>query len=175
MKPLLAADRLRRIAQHLAAGEPLPPLLSGWLGLAIVRRLQDTDSSLDQLLSLKSRSGGRLSACSQQPARDQALRELAGDEGTVKARATALQARIRAWQAGASDEDLDTIARRFGAPPLSLRQLQRIVTGRTEAARLAADDGNLGSDMSSHAMTARWQHHPTRGPHHANDHPHHAR
>ena len=175
MKPLLAADRLRRIAQHLAAGEPLPPLLSGWLGLAIVRRLQDTDSSLDQLLSLKSRSGGRLSACSQQPARDAALRELAGEVGNTKARATALQARIRAWQAGTADEALDNIARRYGDPPLSLRQLQRIVAGTTEAARLTADDGNLTSDMSSRTPAAGWQHHPTRGPHHANDHPHHAR
>lgn len=175
MKPLLAADRLRRIAQHLAAGEALPPLLSGWLGLAIVRRLQDTDSSLDQLLSIKSRSGGRLSACSQQPARDAALRELAGDEGTVKARATALQARIRAWQAGTTDEALDNIARRYGDPPLSLRQLQRIVAGRTEAARIGADDENPPIDMSSRTPAAGWQHHPTRGPHHANDHPHHAR
>lgn len=173
MKPLLAADRLRRIAQHLAAGEPLPPLLSGWLGLAIVRRLQDTDSSLDQLLSLKSRSGGRLSACSQQPARDAALRELAGEVGNTKARATALQARIRAWQAGTADEALDTIAR-FGDPPKSLRQLIRIVASQTEAARIGADDENPPIDMSSRPMTARWQHQPPQGPRNEKHH-HHAR
>ena len=164
MKPLLAADRLRRIAARLAAGEPLDELQRAWLGLAFVRRLSDPSADLDGLLGLRSRQGGRLSACSQQPARDAALRELAGDEGTIKDRATALQARIRAWQAGASDEDLDTIARRFGDPPLSLRQLQRIVAGTTEAARLAADDGNPPIDMSSRTPAAGWRHHLTQGP-----------
>lgn len=175
MKPLLARRRLEQVAAHLARGEPLPPLLSGWLGLAIVRRLQDTDSSLDQLLSLKSRSGGRLSACSQQPARDAALRELAGEAGNTKARATALQARIRAWQNGTTDEALDTIARRYGDPPLSLRQLQRIINGDTEAARLTADDGNPPIDMSSRTPAAGWRHHLTRGPCNEPEHQHHAR
>lgn len=175
MKPLLARRRLEQVAAHLARGEALPPLLGSWIGLAILRRLSDPGTTLDQLLNIKSRSGGRLSACSQQPARDAALRELAGEVGNTKARATALQARIRAWQAGTTDEALDNIARRYGDPPLSLRQLQRIVAGTTEAARLTADDGNLTSDMSSHTPAAGWQHHPTRGPHHANDHPHHAR
>lgn len=164
MKPILAADRLRRIAARLAAGEPLDELQRAWLGLAFVRRLQDPSADLDALLGLRSRNGGRLGACSTQPARDQALRKLAGEAGTVKARATALQARIRAWRAGANDEDLDTIARRYGDPPSSLRQLQRIVGGRTEAARLATDDENLASDMSSPPMTARWQHQPPQGP-----------
>ena len=164
MKPLLARRRLEQVAAHLARGEALPPLLSGWVGLAILRRLSDAGTNLDQLLNLKSRSGGRLSACSQQPARDQALRELAGEAGTVKDRATALQARIRAWQAGATDEDLDTIARRYGDPPSSLRQLQRIVGGRTEAARIGADDGNPPIDMSSRTPAAGWQHQPPQGP-----------
>lgn len=164
MKPLLAADRLRRIAARLAAGEPLDELQRAWLGLAFVRRLSDPSADLDALLGLRSRNGGRLSACSQQPARDAALRELAGEVGTVKARATALQARIRAWQGGTADVDIDTIARRYGDPPSSLRQLERVIGGRTEAARLAADDGNLASDMSSRPMTARWQHQPTQGP-----------
>jgi hypothetical protein len=175
MKPLLAADRLRRIAARLAAGEPLDELQRAWLGLAFVRRLSDPAADLDGLLGLRSRQGGRLGACSQQPARDQALRELAGEAGTVKDRAIELQDRIRAWQNGASDEALDNIARRYGDPPLSLRQLQRIVAGTTEAARLTADDGNLASDMSSRPMTARWQHHPTRGPCNEPEHPHHAR
>jgi uncharacterized protein YbjQ (UPF0145 family) len=175
MKPLLARRRLEQVAQHLARAEPLPPLLSGWLGLAIMQRMQNADSSLDQLLGLRSRQGGRLSACSQQPARDAALRELAGEAGTAKGRATALQARIRAWQAGATDEDLDTIARRYGDPPSSLRQLQRIVGGRTEAARIGADDGNPPIDMSSRTPAAGWQHHPTRGPCNEPEHPHHAR
>lgn len=161
MKPLLAADRLRRIAAHLAAGEPLDELQRAWLGLAFVRRLSDPAADLDGLLGLRSRNGGRLSACSQQPARDAALRELAGEAGTVKDRATALQDRIRAWQAGATDEALDNIAR-FGDPPKSLRQLIRIVAGTTEAARLIADDGNPPIDMSSRPMTAPWQHQPDR-------------
>ncbi len=164
MKPLLARRRLEQVAQHLARAEPLPPLLSAWMGLAIMQRMQNADSSLDQLLGLRSRQGGRLSACSTQPARDAALRELAGEAGTAKGRATALQARIRAWQAGATDEDLDAIARRYGDPPSSLRQLQRIIGGRTEAARLTADDGNLASDMSSRTPAARWQHQPPQGP-----------
>lgn len=164
MKPLLAADRLRRIAARLAAGEPLDELQRAWLGLAFVRRLSDPAADLDGLLGLRSRQGGRLSACSTQPARDAALRELVGDEGTIKARATALQARIRAWQAGATDEGLNNIARRYGDPPLSLRQLQRIVAGTTEAARLAADDGNPPIDMSSRTPAAGWRHHLTQGP-----------
>lgn len=174
MKPLLAADRLRRIAARLAAGEPLDELQRAWLGLAFVRRLSDPAADLDALLGLRSRNGGRLSACSQQPARDQALRELAGEAGTVKDRATALQARIRARQAGATDEDLDAIARRYGDPPSSLRQLQRIIGGRTEAARLTADDGNPPIDMSSRTPAARWQHQPPQGPRNEKHH-HHAR
>lgn len=175
MKPLLAADRLRRIAARLAAGEPLDELQRAWLGLAFVRRLSDPSADLDALLGLRNRNGGRLSACSQQPARDAALRELAGEAGTVKDRATALQARIRARQAGTADEALDNIARRYGDPPLSLRQLQRIVAGTTEAARLAADDENLASDMSSRTPAARWQHQPTRGPCNEPEHHHRAR
>lgn len=174
MKPLLAADRLRRIAARLAAGEPLDELQRAWLGLAFVRRLSDPAADLDALLGLRSRNGGRLSACSQQPARDAALRALAGEAGTVKDRAIELQTRIAAWRAGANDVDLDNIAG-YGDPPLSLRQLQRIVAGTTEAARLAADDENPPIDMSSHAMTARWQHHPTRGPCNEPEHPHRAR
>ncbi len=162
MKPLLARRRLEQVAAHLARGEALPPLLSGWIGLAILKRLQDADSNLDQLLGLRSRQGGRLGACSQQPARDQALRELAGEAGTVKDRATALHMRVIAHRSGADDPELAEIARRYGDPPLSLRQLQRVIGGRTEAARLIADDGNLASDMSSRPMTAPWQHQPDR-------------
>lgn len=175
MKPLLAADRLRRIAARLAAGEPLDELQRAWLGLAFVRRLQDPSADLDALLGLRSRNGGRLGACSTQPARDQALRELAGEAGNTKARATALQARIRAWQNGTTDEALDTIARRYGDPPLSLRQLQRIINGDTEAARLTADDGNPPIDMSSRTPAAGWRHHLTRGPCNEPEHQHHAR
>lgn len=174
MKPLLARRRLEQVAAHLARGEALPALLSAWMGLAIMQRMQNADSSLDALLGLRSRQGGRLGACSTAPARDAALRELAGDEGTVKARATALQARIRAWQAGTTDEALDTIAR-FGDPPKSLRQLIRIVASQTEAARIGADDENPPIDMSSRTPAARWQHHPTRGPCNEHEHPHHAR
>ena len=162
MKPLLAADRLRRIAARLAAGEPLDELQRAWLGLAFVRRLSDPSADLDALLGLRNRNGGRLSACSQQPARDAALRELAGEAGTIKDRATALQARIRAWRCGATDEDLDTIARRYGDPPSSLRQLQRIDGVRTEAARIGADDGNPPIDMSSRTPAAGWRHQPHR-------------
>ena len=175
MKPLLARRRLEQVAQHLARGEALPPLLSGWVGLAILRRLSDAGTTLDQLLNLKSRSGGRLSACSQQPARDAALRALAGDEGTVKERAIELQTRIAAHRSGGDDPELAEIERRHGRAPSSLRQLQRIVAGDTEAARIGADDGNPPIDMSSRTPAAGWQHHPTRGPCNEPEHPHHAR
>lgn len=162
MKPLLARRRLEQVAQHLARAEPLPPLLSAWMGLAIMQRMQNADSSLDQLLGLRSRQGGRLGACSTAPARDAALRELAGEVGNTKSRAAALHMRVIAHRSGADDRELAEIERRYGRAPSSLRQLQRIVAGDTEAARLAADDENLASDMSSRPMTARWQHQPHR-------------
>ncbi len=165
MKPLLAADRLRRIAAHLARAEPLPPLLSAWLGLAILKRLQDADSNLDRLLGVRSKNGGRLSACSTQPARDAALRALAGDEGTAKDRATALQTRIAAHRSGGADDpELAEIERRHGRAPSSVRQLQRVIGGRTEATRLIADDENPPIDMASRTPAAGWRHHLTQGP-----------
>ena len=174
MKPLLAADRLRRIAARLAAGEPLDELQRAWLGLAFVRRLSDPSTDLDALLGMRSRNGGRLSACSTQPARDQALRELAAVPGTVKARAIELQTRIAAHRSGADDPELAEIERRHGRAPSSVRQLIRIVAGTTEAARLTADDGNPPIDMSSRTPAAGWRHHLTQGPRNENDH-HHAR
>jgi hypothetical protein len=164
MKPLLAADRLRRIAARLAAGEPLDELQRAWLGLALVRRLQDPAADLDALLGLRSRRGGRLSACSKQPARDQALRELAGTVGTIKSRALELHLRIVAHRSGTDDPELAEIERRHGRAPSSMRQLQRIVGGSTEAARLAeaTGDENLASDLSSQPGTARCRHQPDR-------------
>ena len=164
MKPLLARRRLEQVAAHLARGEALPPLLSAWAGMAILRRLQDADSSLDALLGLRSRQGGRLGACSTAPARDAALRELAGDEGNTKSRAAALHMRVIAHRSGADDPELAEIERRYGRAPSSVRQLIRIVAGTTEAARIGADDGNPPIDMSSRTPAAGWRHHLTQGP-----------
>lgn len=59
MKPIDAARRLQECAHLLAAGQPLPPSLRAWLPPALLRRVLEPKTSLDRLLGLRSRAGGR--------------------------------------------------------------------------------------------------------------------
>lgn len=137
MKPIAARSRLQEVAAILAAGQPLPPMLRGWLVLALRKRLSDPGADLDRLLGLRSRAGGRLHAFSGLPARDQALRELIGDEGLIAERARRLLARVRAHRR-IPEPALAAIEIAHGRIPASLAQLQRILAGRTVASRMDA-------------------------------------
>jgi len=135
MKPIEAEMNLRHISSLLMAGQPLPPELRAWLVGAIRQRLISPGSSLDRLLGLQSRAGGRLHALSPLPARDQAIRELAGSEGTVVARAQALCTRLHQHQAQ-TDPDLAEIERAAGLWRARLhmpRCLRREVVARRKA------------------------------------------
>lgn len=134
MKPLDAMERLEDCMKILAAGHPLPPLYRAWIVTALHRRLSDPQSSLDRLLELRSRQGGsRLHAGSTLPARDAAVRQAAGDAGTVIARAEALRARILEHRAGHTDPEIERIESEFGTIPSGVRQLHRIISGKTGA------------------------------------------
>ena len=133
MKPIEARRRLYECARIMGAGEPLPPILRGWLTKAFVTRTRSANADLDRLLGLRSRSGGRLHAFSRLPERDAAIRSLAGDAGP-----NAFFARVEEWRAGGHDPDLSAVARDFGPIPSSLRQIARILAGDTAAARLNA-------------------------------------
>lgn len=131
MKPIEARRRLHECARIIAAGEPLPPILRGWLTSAMVMRTRSATADLDRLLGLRSRSGGRLHAFSKLPDRDAAIRELAGDTGPH-----VFFARLVAWRAGGNDPALAALARDLGPLPSSLRQIRRILAGDTAAGRL---------------------------------------
>lgn len=135
MKPLEARSMLEQVVTLLWAGQPLPPVLRAWIGGALRRRLAQPESSLDALLGLRSRRGGRLHAFSTMPARDRALAALAGAEGSVADRAAALRDRILA-HATTADPALAAIELKCGRLPRSLSQLQRIVAGRTTACQM---------------------------------------
>lgn len=135
MKPLDARTRLQEVAGILAAGQPLPPILRAWLVLALRNRLADPGADLDRLLGLRSRAGGRLHAFSRNPARDRALRELVGSEGSISDRAGRLLARVQAHRR-APESELAALEAAHGRIPASLAQLQRILAGRTAASRM---------------------------------------
>lgn len=137
MKPLDARARLEEVAGIVAAGQPLPPILRAWLVLALRKRLADRGANLDRLLGLKSRAGGRLHAFSRNPARDRALRELAGSEGTIADRAGRLLARVQTHRR-TPDPELAALEAAHGRIPGSLAQLQRILAGRTAASQMDA-------------------------------------
>lgn len=137
MAPLESLKNLRTVSSLIAAGNPLPPILRGWLLLALQRRINDPGSSLDQLLGLKSRAGGRLSGHSTNPQRDRAVRALIQQQGTSKAQAHALAERIRTHRQR-PDPELTLIEAKFGRLPASAAQLDRILKGRTRAQQLDA-------------------------------------
>lgn len=81
MNPREAADYLRQVMQAVSTGKLLPPHVRGWFCLAVVNRLADPDSHLDNLLGLRSSAGGWTSLHNKKFERDNALRRLAGFSG----------------------------------------------------------------------------------------------
>jgi hypothetical protein len=134
MKPLEAMADLRHACELLIAGQPLPPSLRVWLVNSMRKRLATPGASLDRLLGLRSRAGGRLHADSKLPERDRAIRDLAGASGPVATRADALMERLRRHRQ-CPDADLARIEREYGRIPRSRAQLRRIIGGHTCASR----------------------------------------
>lgn len=135
MTPIESRRQLAQAAALISAGAPLPPHLRLWLGTALQRRLGDPAASLDRLLELRSRKGGRLHGGSKLPERDRAIRALvSADSGRPSVQAEVLRQRvIAAHRAPGCDSEIDEIERRFGRVPTGGRQLYRIITGKTRA------------------------------------------
>lgn len=134
-KPLEALSNLRMSIALIAAGQPLPPILRGWLVLALRRRVIDPGANLDSLLGLRNRAGGRLSAFSKNPQRDRAIRAMVGDTGSLKSQAAAFLERVKAHRLQ-PDAELADIEQKWGRIPGSLAQLSRILAGHTRASQI---------------------------------------
>lgn len=132
MKPLEAMEYAREACKLLAEGQPLPPVVRFWLVGALRKRITDSQSDLDRLLGLQSRSAGRLHAFSGNPERDRAIRNLAGDQGLVSERVSNLIKRVSAHRVR-PDPEIADLESKFGRLPSSPSQLQRILSGRTAA------------------------------------------
>lgn len=129
MKPLQALNQLNEAVALIAAGQPLPPFLRGWICTAMSRRTRDPSASLDRLLGLRSRHGGRLHAASRLPQRDQALLRLASTiPGDQKTRAAELLRRLNA-----GDAVILKIQDETCRIPRSTRQIERIIGCHTSA------------------------------------------
>lgn len=129
MKPLEARNYAHQAAALIAAGQALPPFLRGWLCTALRRKINDPHEDLDRLLGLRSRHGGRLHAASRLPARDQALAKIAAAlPGDQKTRAAELLQRLKA-----GDAELLKIQNETCRIPRSIRQIERIIGGKTVA------------------------------------------
>lgn len=135
MKPLDAANRLQEAHDLLVRGSPLPLGLRYWLCNAFAAWPKSPGRSLDQLLSLVSRSGGKLHARSKLPARDHAIRALAEKiEGGQTAKARKLAEQFRAQRRGQIERpDIAKLRDCFGRLPESPPQLSRILASSTAA------------------------------------------
>lgn len=150
LKPLEARNYAEAAQRLLSEGQPLPPLLRAWLVNAFRDRLSDPHASLDRLLGLKSRKGGRLHAFAKQPARDKAIRDLGNTlSGPVTERARALAGLI-AQHRQTPDPRLVAIERTCGRVPSSVPQLVRILGGR------AGTGGAVRSDDAKHQQATQW-------------------
>jgi len=134
MKPLEAAAELQSACALLMAGHPLPPAMRCWLVGALRKRLGTPGTDLDRLLGLSSRAGGRLHVASKLPTRDRAIRALAGEQGLLADRVTALLDRLHKHRQQ-PDPELARIERECGRIPRSRAQLYRILGGRTSASQ----------------------------------------
>lgn len=85
MKPLEAADYLRQVLIAVNSGGTVPLYVRTWFCSAVDKRLKDPASSLDRLLGLRSRAGGRLTLGCQLPSRDNRIRYLAASLNLPKA------------------------------------------------------------------------------------------
>lgn len=81
MKPHEAANWLKELRDFIIADQSIRRPLLTWFVTAVDQRLHQPDTSLDQLLGLRSRNGGRLTLYCTLPQRDQRLRTLAGSTG----------------------------------------------------------------------------------------------
>lgn len=135
MKPLDAANRLREVSDLIARGAPLPLHLRHWICRAFEAWQGDSTETLDRLLGLVSRSGGKLHAKSKLPARDQAIRAYAGTlSGCQTDRARIMATQFRAQRQGRTEAPVIADMRlRYGRLPESVPQLSRILAGRTAA------------------------------------------
>lgn len=131
-KPLEARACLIELLQYLVKDGVIPVSHRLWMAGAIKKRLADPDASLDQLLGLRSRKGGRLGAFSKNPARDKAIKTLAGTDGSVADRARALADRVKRHRLQ-PDPEISAIESVAGKVPDSVSQIKRIITGRTAA------------------------------------------
>ena len=121
MPPEPAVDRLRRVADALAAGELPPADDASWLGRALAGWLV-ADVPLDAALALP--WGWRRDA--RHARRDALLRELAaGYGGTARARALALQAELRHYGSVGWPRDR-SLTRLPDSTSLRRRQLHRL-------------------------------------------------
>jgi hypothetical protein len=134
MKPLEAVQNLSLIRQLTMQGSVMPPFLRVWFCGAIDQRLRNSDHSLDQLLGLSSRKGGRLHANSKLPQLHNAIQSLAVEGDTIGERARHLAERV-ARHHRVPDNELTQIERQFGRIPGTQRQLTRILAGQTESIR----------------------------------------
>lgn len=133
-KPLEAVQNLKIIRELIMRNQPWPPSLKIWFCSAVDQRLKNPYRSLDQRLGLRSRSGGRLDATSTLPQLHTEIRRLSGTTGTPAERARKLAARVAGHRRD-SDRELALIEVKFGRIPASSRQLDRIISRRTEASR----------------------------------------
>ena len=77
MKPREAAFYLKELRDFVVRDSTIRQPLVTWFHTAVDKRLSDPASSLDQLLGLRSRNGGRLTLHCTLPKRDESLRLLA--------------------------------------------------------------------------------------------------
>ncbi|MFZ4539138.1 hypothetical protein [Propionivibrio sp.] len=100
MKPHEAADYLRYLVSFVATDPNTLAHIKTWFCTSASRRLADPSTSLDKLLGLRSRAGGRHTLYCSIPERDERLRTLAASLGlpTVKAQAEEITRRKKAGE-----------------------------------------------------------------------------
>ena len=134
MKPIEAVENIKLARKLIMSGAPLAPGLRIWICSAFDRRLEDPESTLDHLLGLRSRAGGRLHAASTLPGLHRAIAALRPPGQNIRQQASSLAARIASHRR-APDPTLADIERRFGRLPGSPRQLARVLAGQSESAK----------------------------------------
>lgn len=77
MKPHEAAQWLKELRDFVVRDNTIRQPLVTWFHTAVDKRLAEPSSSLDKLLGLRSRKGGRLTLHCTTPKRDESLRILA--------------------------------------------------------------------------------------------------
>lgn len=156
MPPEPAVDRLRRLAgivEAASAGEAPPAADAAWLAGAVALMAGDASAGIHDALGVPPTWRRDL----RHRQRDDRLRQLAASlPGTTAARASALQAELRAYQANGWPRErhlpalptsasprrrlLHEVMRLDGSPPTSIRQLTAIIEDCNNIPLLSADD-----------------------------------